>query len=94
MPTPRKKRKERIGRVVSQKPDKSAVVAMVRKVKHPLYRKFIAKTTKLMIHDPENQCRQGDQVRIMETRPLSKKKCWRLIEIITPSHHDTNRDKA
>ena len=75
-------RKERIGVVVSTKMDKSIVVAVKRKVKHPIYGKFINKTKKLMAHDEENKCNIGDTVRISETRPLSKNKSWRLIEII------------
>ena len=75
-------RKERIGVVVSTKMDKSIVVAVKRKVKHPIYGKFINKTKKLMAHDEENTCNVGDTVRISETRPLSKNKAWRLIEII------------
>jgi small subunit ribosomal protein S17 len=75
-------RKERIGVVVSNKMDKSIVVAIKRKVKHPIYGKFVNKTKKLMAHDEENTCNIGDTVRIMETRPLSKSKAWRLIEII------------
>ena len=75
-------RKERIGVVVSNKMDKSVVVAVKRKVKHPIYGKFINKTTKLAVHDGENTCNVGDTVRIMESRPLSKTKSWRLVEII------------
>jgi small subunit ribosomal protein S17 len=75
-------RKERIGVVVSTKMDKSIVVAVKRKVKHPIYGKFINKTKKLMAHDEANSCNVGDTVRISETRPLSKNKAWRLIEII------------
>jgi small subunit ribosomal protein S17 len=75
-------RKERIGVVVSTKMDKSIVVAVKRKVKHPIYGKFINKTKKLMAHDEANSCNIGDTVRISETRPLSKNKTWRLIEII------------
>jgi small subunit ribosomal protein S17 len=75
-------RKERIGVVVSTKMDKSIVVAVKRKVKHPIYGKFINKTKNLMAHDEENTCNVGDTVRISETRPLSKNKTWRLIEII------------
>ncbi len=75
-------RKERIGVVVSTKMDKSIVVAVKRKVKHPIYGKFINKTKRLMAHDEENSCNIGDTVRISETRPLSKNKTWRLIEII------------
>ena len=75
-------RKERIGVVVSTKMDKSIVVAVKRKVKHPIYGKFINRTKKLMAHDEANSCNIGDTVRISETRPLSKNKTWRLIEII------------
>ena len=75
-------RKERIGVVVSNKMDKSIVVAIKRKVKHPIYGKFVNKTKKLMAHDEENSCNIGDTVRISETRPLSKNKTWRLVEII------------
>jgi len=70
------------GVVVSNKMDKSIVVAIRRKVKHPIYGKFVNKTTKLMAHDEKNTCNIGDTVRIMETRPLSKNKAWRLVEII------------
>jgi len=75
-------RKERIGIVVSNKMEKSIVVAVERKVKHPMYGKFLKKTTKFVAHDEKNECTEGDTVRIMETRPLSKNKCWRLVEII------------
>ena len=75
-------RKERIGVVVSTKMDKSIIVAVKRKVKHPIYGKFINRTKNLMAHDEENTCNVGDTVRISETRPLSKNKTWRLIEII------------
>ena len=75
-------RKERIGEVVSNKMDKSIVVAVKRKVKHPIYGKFVNKTTKFVAEDSENTCNAGDTVRIMETRPLSKTKRWRLVEII------------
>ncbi len=78
----RKIRKERIGLVVSDKMDKSIVVVVERKVKHPMYGKYVKKTTKFMAHDDKNDCNIGDTVRIMETRPLSKNKCWRLVEII------------
>ena len=70
----RKPRKERVGIVVSNKMDKSIVVAVKRKVKHPIYGKFINKTTKLTVHDKDNSCNEGDKVKIMETRPLSKTK--------------------
>lgn len=75
-------RKEKVGVVVSDKMDKSIVVAVKRKVKHPIYGKFVNKTTKFHAHDENNTCNTGDTVRIMETRPLSKTKCWRLVEII------------
>ncbi len=75
-------RKERIGIVVSDKMEKSIVVAVRRKMRHPIYGKFINKTTKFKAHDEENTCNSGDIVRIMETRPLSKSKNWRLVEII------------
>jgi small subunit ribosomal protein S17 len=75
-------RKERIGVVTSDKMDKSIVVAQVTRVKHPLYGKFVLKTKKFVAHDETNDCNVGDTVRISETRPLSKSKCWRLVEII------------
>ncbi len=78
----RKLRKERIGIIVSNKMDKSIVVVVKRKEKHSKYGKFVNKTTKLMAHDEKNECNIGDVVRLMETRPLSKNKCWRLVEII------------
>ena len=75
-------RKVRIGKVVSDKMDKSITLTVDRKVKHPLYGKFVQKTTKLMAHDENNDCGIGDTVKVMETRPLSKNKRWRLVEII------------
>jgi len=75
-------RKERTGVVVSNKMDKSIVVAVKRKVKHPIYGKFINRTRKLMAHDESNTCNICDTVRISETRPLSKNKAWRLVEVI------------
>jgi len=75
-------RKTRIGLVVSNKMNKSIVVAVERKVKHPIYGKFVKKTTKFKAHDEENTCGIGDTVLIMETRPLSKTKNWRLVEIL------------
>jgi small subunit ribosomal protein S17 len=75
-------RKEKVGKVVSNKMTKSITVAVDRKVKHPIYGKFVHKTTKLMAHDEKNEAGLGDTVRIMETRPLSKSKRWRLVEII------------
>jgi small subunit ribosomal protein S17 len=75
-------RKERIGVVVSNKMDKSITVEIERRVKHPIYGKFVKKTSRFMAHDETNDCNIGDTVRICETRPLSKNKCWRLVEII------------
>jgi small subunit ribosomal protein S17 len=75
-------RKSRIGVVVSTKMNKSILVAMERKVAHPIYKKYFKKTTKLMAHDEKNECGIGDTVKLMETRPLSKNKKWRLVEII------------
>ena len=75
-------RKERVGVVTSDKMDKSISVAIKRQIKHPIYGKFIKKTTKLMAHDETNDAQAGDTVRIMETRPLSKNKRWRLVEVI------------
>ena len=78
----RNARKERIGRVTSNKMQKTITVAIDRKVKHPMYGKFMNKTKKLTVHDEKNECGIGDTVRVMETRPLSKNKRWRLVEII------------
>lgn len=78
----RKTRKSRIGLVTSDKMDKTITVAVERKIKHPLYGKFLKKTTKFHAHDETNQCGIGDTVRIMEIRPLSKTKRWRLVEVI------------
>ena len=75
-------RKERIGVVTSNKMEKSIVVSEVKKVKHPMYGKFVLKTKKYVAHDEKNDCNEGDTVRIMETRPMSKTKNWRLVEII------------
>jgi small subunit ribosomal protein S17 len=75
-------RKERIGEVVSSKMNKTIVIAVKTKMKHPMYGKFVNKTSKFYAHDEENTCGVGDTVRIMETRPLSKTKKWRLVEII------------
>ncbi len=75
-------RKERIGIVTSNKMTKSIVVSEVKKVKHPMYGKFVLKTKKYVAHDEQNDCNIGDTVKIMETRPMSKSKCWRLVEII------------
>ena len=75
-------RKEKTGKVVSNKMQKSITIAVNRKVKHPIYGKFLNRTTKFMAHDEKNEAGIGDTVRIMETRPLSKSKRWRLVEII------------
>lgn len=75
-------RKTRIGKVVSDKMDKTIVVAVETSVKHPLYKKIIKRTYKLKAHDEKNECVVGDKVKVMETRPLSKEKRWRLVEIV------------
>ena len=75
-------RKERIGIVSSDKMEKSVVVSEVKKVKHPVYGKFVLKTKKYVVHDEKNDCNEGDTVKIMETRPMSKTKKWRIVEII------------
>ena len=75
-------RKTRVGVVVSDKMDKTAVVAIKTKVRHPLYGKMVNRTRKFTVHDEENQCGVGDTVKIMETRPISKDKRWRLVEIV------------
>ena len=80
--TGRGNRKTKIGRVLSDKMNKSRVIVAERSVRHPLYGKFIKKTSKFMVHDENNESHVGDVVRIVETRPLSRKKRWRLIEII------------
>ncbi len=78
----RSMRKTTVGRVVSNKMDKTIVVAIQDSVKHPMYSKIIKRTVKRKVHDEKNECNVGDRVRIMETRPLSKDKRWRLVEII------------
>lgn len=75
-------RKTRIGKVTSDKMDKTITVSYEIKVKHPLYKKFFKKTTKFKAHDEKNECKIGDTVKIMETRPLSKDKRWRLVEVV------------
>ena len=75
-------RKTRVGKVVSDKMDKTIVVAIEDPVKHPLYRKIVKRTYKLKAHDEENTCNIGDTVKVMETRPLSKDKRWRLVEVV------------
>jgi small subunit ribosomal protein S17 len=76
------KRKTRIGLVSSSKMDKSITVTIEKRVKHPIYKKYFKKTTKFMAHDEKNECNEGDTVKIMETKPLSKNKRWRLVEIV------------
>ena len=83
----RGRRKVRVGQVVSDKMDKTAVVAVTRLVKHPMYGRFVKRTTKFKVHDEQNECRVGDVVRITETRPLSKEKRWRLIEVMRKAAH-------
>ncbi len=75
-------RKTRVGKVVSDKMDKTIVVAVEDHVKHPLYKKIVKRTYKLKAHDEQNECKTGDTVKVMETRPLSKDKRWRLVEIM------------
>jgi small subunit ribosomal protein S17 len=82
METVRNSRKVRIGTVVSNKMSKSIIVAIERRVAHPLYKKYFKKTTRLMAHDENNQAGMGDVVKIMETRPISKRKKWRLVEVV------------
>ena len=82
METKRNLRKERVGVVVSNKMDKTVIVSVQRKMKHPKYKKFIKRTSKFFVHDETNTCGIGDTIKIMETRPLSKNKNWRLVEII------------
>jgi len=76
------RRKTRVGRVVSDKMDKTAVILVETRVPHPLYKKIVKRSIKLKVHDEKNECGEGDTIRVMETRPLSKDKRWRLIEII------------
>lgn len=78
----RTKRKEKIGVVSSNKMNKTIIVSVERQIRHPKYGKFLRRTSKFMAHDEKNECSIGDKVRIIETRPLSKNKCWRLVEII------------
>ena len=80
--TARNTRRERVGVVVSNNMEKSIVITVKQKVKHPIYGKFVNKTSRFMAHDEENTCNVGDTVKITETRPLSKSKRWRLVEII------------
>jgi small subunit ribosomal protein S17 len=78
----RGKRKTRVGEVVSDKMDKTITVAVKRRVKHQVHGKYISRTTKLMVHDDKNECHEGDTVKVMETRPFSRNKRWRLVEVI------------
>ena len=75
-------RKTRVGRVVSDKMDKTCVIAIEDRVQHPIYKKIMKQTVKLKVHDENNECAVGDKIKVMETRPLSKDKRWRLVEII------------
>ena len=75
-------RKERVGLVMSNKMDKSIVISVERKVKHPIYGKFVKATTKFMAHDEKNECNEGDEVTIAECRPISKTKSWKLVEVV------------
>jgi small subunit ribosomal protein S17 len=81
----RNQRKTRVGEVVSDKMDKTAVVAVTRLVRHALYGRFVKKTSRFKVHDEKNECQVGDIVKIMETRPLSKDKRWRLVEVMKKS---------
>ncbi|MDI6808111.1 MAG: 30S ribosomal protein S17 [Candidatus Eisenbacteria bacterium] len=80
--TERGKRKVRVGRVVSDKMDKTAVVLIERLVKHPSYGRYVRRRTKFKVHDAKNECKVGDVIKFTETRPLSKEKCWRLVEFV------------
>ena len=82
METTRNTRRERVGVVVSNSMEKSITISVIYKIKHPIYGKFVNKTSKFMAHDEENTCNVGDTVKISETRPMSKSKRWRLVEII------------
>lgn len=77
-----KKLRTKVGRVISSKMDKTITVLVERQVKHPLYGKYIRRSTKLHVHDEDNQCNEGDTVSIAECRPISKSKCWRLVEVV------------
>jgi len=75
-------RKTRVGKVVSDKMDKTVVVAIIDNIRHPLYKKIIKRTIRVKAHDEKNECKTGDTVQVMETRPLSKEKCWRVSSIV------------
>lgn len=77
------RRQEKIGRVTSNKMQKSVVVTVDRQITHPLYKRVVRRSTKFMAHDEKNECRMGDWVRIRETRPLSRRKCWQVVEILS-----------
>ena len=94
METKRNIRKERIGVVTSNKMEKSIVVSVERKVKHPKYGKFVKKTTKFVAHDEKNESKSGDRVRLMETRPLSKLKRWRLVDVLARASVGASVDEA
>ena len=81
-PKKRGMRKTRVGMVISDKAEKTIVVEVVRRVPHPKFGKIVKQTTRLYVHDEEGEAKAGDKVRIMETRPISKKKCWRLVEVL------------
>ena len=81
-----KKRRAYVGRVISDKMDKTAVLAVTRKIAHPRYNKTISRTTKFKVHDEKNECKVGDLVKFIETRPLSKEKRWRVLEIVEKAH--------
>ncbi|MEK6699097.1 MAG: 30S ribosomal protein S17 [Nitrospirota bacterium] len=81
-----KKRRAYVGRVISDKMDKTVVLAVTRKIAHPRYNKTISRTTKFKVHDEKNECKVGDLVKFIETRPLSKEKRWRVLEIVERAH--------
>ena len=87
-------RKTRVGKVISDKMDKTIVVAIEDNVKHPLYKKIVKRTYKLKAHDENNECRIGDRVKVMETRPLSKDKRWRLVEVVEKAKYDCSIRKG
>ncbi len=81
-----KKRRAYVGRVISDKMDKTVVLAVTRKIAHPRYNKTVSRTTKFKVHDEKNECKVGDLVKFIETRPLSKEKRWRVLEIVEKAH--------
>ena len=92
METTRNTRRERIGVVVSNSMEKSIVITVKQKVKHPIYGKFVNKTSKFMAHDEGNQCKVGDKVEIIESRPLSERKRWRVHRVVTQAHSGVDVD--